>query len=389
MSSAIPILLCGEPESSLGAWRLALTQAGFLVHVKPLDELEPINGDPIRMVVVEEGTHADAAVQLCQRLRARSAENFIPILYLGGDASQRKASLDIGADVHLPLPLSASDLIAQVIALLRIKDRHDLLSAKAAEASRATKKLQAAYHQIDQELELARRIQESFLPQTLPSVPEVRFAVKYRPCNRVGGDFYDVFRLDEHHLGFYIADAMGHGVPASLLTIFVKKGVKPKEINGSTYRLVPPDEVLRKLNRDMIEQELSDTPFITMIYGLLDRRDGTLQFSRAGHPYPLLVPREGPIQMLQMEGSLLGVFDTPFTLRTRKLEPGDKLLLYTDGMDAASYRTNPTGLTSLMAAIDDFRSLPIESLVDRLSHDLFQQTKQSDDLTLFGIESLR
>jgi sigma-B regulation protein RsbU (phosphoserine phosphatase) len=388
MSSPISILVCSDSPSAAVAWRQALTQAGFEVAVQSLDESEPIHGESVRMVLVDEGTRADAALGLCRRLRARTADAFVPILYLGGDASQRRASLDVGADVHLPLPVAPADLIAQIAALLRIKDRHDSLSTKAAEANRINKRLQAAYQQIDQELELARRIQESFLPQSLPSVPQVRFAVKYRPCNRVGGDFYDVFRLDEHHFGFYVADAMGHGVPASLLTIFVKKGVKPKEINGTSYRLVPPDEVLRKLNRDMIEQELSDTPFITMIYGLLDRRDGTLKFSRAGHPYPLLIPREGPIQTLQMEGSLLGVFETNFTVQTRKLAAGDKLLLYTDGMDAASYRVNPTGLTSLMAAIDDFRSLPIESLVDRLSHDLFQQTRQSDDFTLFGIESL-
>src|SRR5207237_2111537 len=118
------------------------------------------------------------------------------------------------------------------------------------------KRLQQAYQQIDQELELAQRLQTSFLPQTLPQVPHVRFAVTYRPCGHVGGDFYDVFRLDERHVGFYVADAMGHGVPASLLTIFVKKSVRAKEISGQSYRLVPPDEVLAKLNRDLIEQAL-------------------------------------------------------------------------------------------------------------------------------------
>ena len=158
-----------------------------------------------------------------------------------------------GADAFLGAPFEPVELIAQVNALLRIKERHDQLSAKASETQRINKRLQAAYQQIDQELELARRVQESFLPQTLPQLPQVRFAVKYRPCGRVGGDFYDVFRLDEQHLGLYVADAMGHGVPASLLTIFVKTSVKAKEIHGQSYRLVPPDEVLERLNRDLID----------------------------------------------------------------------------------------------------------------------------------------
>src|SRR6202007_1577929 len=118
---------------------------------------------------------------------------------------------------------------------------------KTAEVARINKRLQLAYQRIDQELELARRIQQSFLPQTLPQLPTARFAVHYRPCGRVGGDFYDAFRLDERHVAFYVADAMGHGVPASLLTVFVKRGVRAKEIHGREYRLVPPGEVLGRL----------------------------------------------------------------------------------------------------------------------------------------------
>ena len=180
------------------------------------------------------------------------------------------------------------------------------MNEKTAEVNRINKRLQQAYKQIDQELELAHRIQSSFLPQTLPEAPGSRFAVHYQLCGRVGGDFYDVFRLDENHVGFYVADAMGHGVPASLLTIFVKKGVRPKEVFGKQYRLVPPGEVLGRLNKELIDQQLSDTPFITMAYGLFNHRDGVLRFARAGHPYPLLVPREGAVAMVAAGGVAAG-----------------------------------------------------------------------------------
>ena len=91
---------------------------------------------------------------------------------------------------------------------LRIKEMHDRLTEKTAEVLHVNKRLQQAYQQIDDELELARRLQLSFLPQSLPEVPRARFAVKYQLCGRVGGDFYDAFRLDEHHAGFYVADAL-------------------------------------------------------------------------------------------------------------------------------------------------------------------------------------
>src|SRR5581483_6916941 len=98
----------------------------------------------------------------------------------------RLAGLQSGADALVVRPFDPAELGAQVQALLRIKERHDQLSARAAEVHRVNKRLQAAYQQIDQELALARRIQESFLPQALPSLPRLRFAVKYRPFSQVG-----------------------------------------------------------------------------------------------------------------------------------------------------------------------------------------------------------
>src|SRR5262249_27026395 len=156
-------------------------------------------------------------------------------------------------------------LLAQVRVLERWHRARGQWLARAAEARQINQQLQQAYQQIESDLRLARRLQASFLPRSLPAVGPVRFGVSYRPCGQVGGDFYDVFRLDEQHVGFYVADAMGHGVPASLLTIFLKKAVQPKEVTGDSYRLVPPEEVLARLNRDLIAQKLAEMPFITMV----------------------------------------------------------------------------------------------------------------------------
>lgn len=383
-AASCPILLCAEASSG-PELRAALAKGGFNVALHSL-QTESHNG--AQVIVIDGAVQTDAALQLCQRLHNQIDDAFVPIVFVTpaeqGDA--RRASLECGADAVVPRPFAAAELIAQVQALLRIKERHDQLAVKASETQRINQRLQTAYHQIDQELELARRIQESLLPQSLPQVPPVRLAARYRPCGRVGGDFYDVFRLDEQHLGIYVADAMGHGVPASLLTVFVKTSVQAKDIVGQSYRLVPPGEVLERLNRAMIQQALSDSPFITMAYVLLNCRTGTLQFARAGHPYPLYVPREGPPTFWQIEGSLLGVFNTRYQAQTQQLGPGDKVLLYTDGMDGASFGTHAVGQASLLAAAEQYRRLPIDEMVDRLATDLFNQTRQSDDLTVVGLE---
>lgn len=385
-SSHFRILLCADGASG-EEMRPFLQKNGYEVLLHPLGQADP---DPaaFHLVVVDGTGPADNVAPLCRRLRAKLGESFVPILYITDDPSPaaRVASLECGADAYLLKPFEPAELHAQVQAFLRIKERQDILAEKSTEVHRINKRLQAAYQQIDQELDLARRIQESFLPQTLPEVPDARFAVKYQPCGKVGGDFYDVFRLDEHHFGFYVADAMGHGVPASLLTIFVKKGVRAKEIFGQQYRLVPPSEVLQRLNRDLIDQALSENPFITMVYTLFNFQKGTFQFARSGHPYPLYVPREGPPKLWEIEGSLLGVFETKYPMQTHELKPGDKVLLYTDGIDSASFEKHPVGVASLLAAAEKLRELPVTEFVDALARELFQQTKQSDDLSLLGLE---
>jgi len=123
-----------------------------------------------------------------------------------------------------------------------------------------------------------------------------------------------------------------------------------------------------------------------MIYALLNCRDGTLTFARAGHPHPLYVPFDAAPQFLEIHGSLLGVFDTQFKVQTEQLRPGDKLVLYTDGMDAAAFGERPVGTASLLAAAEQFRKESICELVDRLATDLFTQTQQGDDLTVLGVE---
>lgn len=380
------ILFCTDAAPEGDEVSRSLEEAGYFVL---RHELGPNLPDPslrCDLTILDGGQRTLEAADFCRRLRARTARGFVPLLWLASNGS-RQQGLEAGADACLQKPFGAGELLAQVQASLRIKCLHDKLSEESAEFHRVNNRLQLAYQQIDQELELACRIQQSMLPQKLPELPTVRFAVHYRPCNRVGGDFYDLFRLDEHHLGLYIADVMGHGVPASLLTIFLKKAVIPKEISGHSYTLLKPDEVLSRLNRELIDQNLAETPFITMIYALLNVQERTISFARAGHPYPLYVPRVGEPTSWQEHGTLLGIFDTTFTVRTETLAPGDKLLLYTDGLEAPS-KSQETSEQVLKPCVERYRHLPITELVDRVAQDLFRTTDQPDDFTLLGLEIL-
>jgi sigma-B regulation protein RsbU (phosphoserine phosphatase) len=390
LASPPRMLLCADQPSVLADIPPISAQNGPPADVDMLTwgAVEPHNLASYQVIVIDGSRSALDALQCCRRLQAALGECFVPTLFLTGnlDVTVRLAGLDAGADACLARPFSTAEFLAQIQALLRIKEKHDRLAAKTAEIYHTTKRLQLAHQRVNQELELARRIQLSFLPQSLPELPHVRFAVHYRPCGRVGGDFYDVFRLDEHHVGFYVADAMGHGVPASLLTMFLKKGVKAKEIYQKEYRLVPPGEVLQRLNHDLLEQGIVENAFITMVYALFNDQEGTLVFSRAGHPHPVYLPAGRDAQVLEVAGSLLGVFETKFSVQNCQLRTGDKALFYTDGTDAVSFNGHAAGTESFLACVNRHRALPIAELVDRLAADLCHQAEQPDDFTLLGLE---
>jgi hypothetical protein len=239
--------------------------------------------------------------------------------------------------------------------------------------------------QIDEEMRLAARIQRDFLPRRLPEVGPVRFAVLYRPLGWVSGDIYDVARLDETHLGFYVADAVGHGMPAALLTMFIKHALQSKRIAGNTYEILPPHESLAALNAAICQQNLSSCQFCTAVYCVLNLADLALSYARAGHPEGILIHADGTLASLPVPGSLLGVFpEEEYHSVTVPLSPGDRLVLYTDGMEDALAQGTGEGdrfrhlLTSIGRLPREQLLLQITALID----DRSSRRSAEDDITV-------
>jgi len=240
----------------------------------------------------------------------------------------------------------------------------------------AHQRLAEAYRQIDADLAAAQRVQRRLQPAQLPELPAVRFGTYSRPCGRPGGDCYGAFPLDDGLVGFYLATVVGHGVAAALVTICLRL------LEGESGRSAP-DEALQRLNRALLELALPNTPFVTAIHGILSR-DGTLHLARAGHPCPLVLPAAGPARVLTSEGNLLGVFPTHCAVHTSRLEAGQRLLLYSDGL--APRVESAAAADRLLAAALEFRSLPIQEHVERTAQALSAQSSSGDDATLLAVE---
>ncbi|MGD1278727.1 MAG: SpoIIE family protein phosphatase [Tepidisphaeraceae bacterium] len=243
---------------------------------------------------------------------------------------------------------------------------------------------------LDEELRLAARLQQDFLPKQLPQIGPVQFHTLFRPASYVSGDLYDVFRLDETHVGFFMADAVGHGMPAALLTMFIKNAIVTKQINSDGYRLLDPSEVLGALNNRMVEQNLTQATFATAVYATIDASTLQLKYARAGHPLPLLMRASGEIICLDSLGGLLGIFpDEVYSLGQMQLQSGDRLFVYSDGIEVAFAADQESQSSQWRAELQRRRDMPTEQLLSELTAMLDGETgslSPKDDLSMIIME---
>ncbi|MCL2647474.1 MAG: serine/threonine-protein phosphatase [Phycisphaerales bacterium] len=254
------------------------------------------------------------------------------------DADMAMAERMCRADglMAVPVTCSADELAGRLAGLAAARPIVDQLQRENHLLRQFDSGLNSRMSQMDEEMRLAARLQVDFLPRNLPEVGKVSFNVFFRPASYVSGDIYDVTRLDEDHVGFFVADAVGHGMPAALLTIFLKRALQTKIVTRDEYRLVLPNEALTHLNKELVSQQLSMCQFVTMVYGMLNIKTLELQWARAGHPPPMKLSTNGTVEELQLEGALLGVFpDEVFALQTLQMKPGDSILMYSDGFESA------------------------------------------------------
>ena len=245
-------------------------------------------------------------------------------------------------------------------------------------------------HQLDEELRLASRLQRDFLPKILPEVGPVRFNVLFRPAGYVSGDIYDVCRLDETHVSFYLADAVGHGIPAALLTMFLKRALITKEIFPGGYRLIPPGEAMGRLNQAFVDQGLAHTTFATALYGVIDTHSLQCTFARGGHPPPILLSADGELRYLHADGGLLGIFpDDVYTECTTQLRSGDRLIIYSDGVEVCLGEEADSQQTEWHRQLLRLHPLPTAELLSELSRYVDSKAGSlapKDDLTVIVAE---
>lgn len=249
---------------------------------------------------------------------------------------------------------------------------------------------------LHQELLLAAKVQRDFLPKHMPVVDGLECGVLFRPAGFVSGDTYDITRLDEYHVGFFLADAMGHGVPAALMTLYISGSLPRRELGPDGFRIVPPAEALRRLNADLHGCVAGPTRFATAICGVIDTRTGVIHLACAGHPPPLRVGPRG-VRPVEVSGMLLGVLDDyEFEQVSIRLEEDELLVIHSDGIEAAFNDTSARVIPAYFPHLAQMRRgeslTSLSNAIERLAVDLDAQSgslHQQDDLTIMALQTTR
>jgi len=248
------------------------------------------------------------------------------------------------------------------------------------------------HRQMEEQLKMAGAVQRNFLPQTLPDVDGVRFACIYHPAEWVSGDIYDIVRLDEKHVGMYLIDAVGHSIPAALLTMFLKHTAVLRETRNKQPVIFSPQHVLENLNQQMFAQHLKGCLFATCCYGLLDTQTMHFTFARAGHPYPILLRRGCEPVSLESRGGLLGVFEEmDFEEQRVPVQSGDKILIYSDGAEPLIGSTDDNHQFVFTEMFRGLSDMPVISMMETIESAVTNWKRTSaeiDDITVLAMEIL-
>jgi sigma-B regulation protein RsbU (phosphoserine phosphatase) len=294
-----------------------------------------------------------------------------------GDMQNIRTAMNRGAFDFVTKPVDFEDLETTIYKGLR-----ELKAFRDAEEAQSRLLL------IQNELSVAQRIQEAALPDVIPDRPEFDIFASMIPAREVGGDLYDYFLIGEDKLGFVIGDVSGKGLSASMLMSVTRSLLKALATKGAS-----PGECVSDLNRLLYPDTLPEM-FVTLFYGVLDTRTGTVTYCNAGHNPPFIVPNSGPPKLMERTGGMAVCLLADFAYQVKQItmEPGDTLFLYTDGVTEAMNAAGEEYLEErLKNVLEEDSSLRASDMVDRVIRSVVEHASgapQSDDITALGLRYL-
>jgi phosphoserine phosphatase RsbU/P len=309
-------------------------------------------------------------LEVCRRLKNNDSLPFMPIIMVTAktDTKDVIAGLEAGGDEYLTKPVDHGSLVARVKSMLRIKELHDTVIAQST--------------QLENQLKTASKIQTLFWPELPAPEGGIRTWAVSQPASYVGGDFYDAIILPDKSVLAYVADVSGKGVPAALIMAAVSTKIRAEASHQQNLNLI-----LRAVNGSMYELASTEGYFATMLLLKYWPRMKKIEMIRAGHINPVLVSPTEVREISGLKGVSLGVMEeVDYELAELVLEPGESLLLFSDGVtEAENENVEQFGYQRLIDHLSTSKSFPHgEGLLESI-REWRGQAVVNDDLTIFEI----
>ncbi len=334
-------------------------------------------------------------IDLIRRIRAKKNNNYVYTIILTAKSLKEDliAGMEAGADDFLTKPFDADELKMR----LRAGERIIELQKSLKEKNRVLENINA---RIQHDLKMAAEIQKSLLPTRAPRLQNVQIEWFFQPCDELAGDIFNVFRLDEKHLGMYVLDVSGHGVAAALRSVTLSYLLSPSHMqaglgldfpNGTDESaMFSPAQVVNHLNQQF-PLELNTGQFFTILYGILNIPEKTFRYVSAGHPEIILLNGDGIAEVIENAALPVGILeDYRYQENTLQLHSGNRMVLYSDGLvEAKNAGMEEFGKERLQRIMEEWRHRPLKEAIQALTDELRRWKNGEhfeDDVTILALE---
>jgi sigma-B regulation protein RsbU (phosphoserine phosphatase) len=337
----------------------------------------------IDIVIIDTKLLINSEMELLRKVKKILPHLSVMVLAEHDDMENAILAIKEGAFGYIKKPFIAEELLIAVDNALNNKN---LLL----ENVRMTRELLEQKEYLHGLHDSAVKILLNMLPESLPHIQGFNFDVKYKSCDAVGGDMYDVSDIGDY-VCFYVFDVSSHGILAAVISTIIKSFLKNIEYNykqGINKRRFP--EIVLDLNLQLLSNTEQNV-FASLFLGFIDKKTKVLYTVSAGHITQYIVKADRFVP-LESTGPILGVFeDSTYTCNVNPLEPGDKIWLFTDGVIEASSNNEIFGIDNLLKLLNNNKNDSLSSVTDKIMKSVrdFSDNSFLDDITILGIEVMK
>ena len=379
----IRILMVDDDIFNLDLVSVMLIEEGYIVTTASdgIEALDQIDRHQFEVVLLDVNMPNMDGLQTLEAIRLKYPPTELPVIM--------QTANDKSDDITRALRLGANDYVTKPLDLQVLQARIDTQ----VQLNQSTMAMRKDYQRIKSDVDRAMEVQQSLLPTNVSGIPGLEFAWKYVPHEELAGDSLNILPLTENEVALYVLDVCGHGIKSALLSSAIVKLIESFALKGEVVDAPPvpalPSVLAARVCHEF-NKDLSNIGFVTLIYGVLNKTSRTFTYVSAGHPSPVVIRGGHGVEFPEEFNAAIGIIDDPvYEDQSLKLEVGDRIYLYSDGIiEARNANGEEFDLPRAVAQLEAMHGEPIEESLGKLIATVaeWRNGDPQDDISILGCE---